>query len=89
MRVNSSSCGGFILVSGPMISCTSPPEQKFPPAPVMTMALIGDFVLQSSEKIPQLRIGLEGQRVLALGPVQRDHADLALARATGNASAAS
>ena len=27
-----------ISVSGPMISCTSPPEQKLPPAPVMTMA---------------------------------------------------
>ena len=26
------------LGSGPMISCTSPPEQKFPPAPVMTIA---------------------------------------------------
>ena len=28
-----------IFVSGPMISCTSPPEQKLPPAPVTTTAL--------------------------------------------------
>ncbi|KAG0916435.1 hypothetical protein G6F31_021354 [Rhizopus arrhizus] len=28
MRVKSSSSGMVILVSGPMISCTSPPEQK-------------------------------------------------------------
>ena len=37
--VNSRSSGSFILVSGPMISCTSPPEQKLPPAPVITSAL--------------------------------------------------
>ena len=36
MRVNSSISGMLILVSGPMISCTSPPEQKLPPAPVST-----------------------------------------------------
>jgi hypothetical protein len=28
MRVNSSSSGMLIFVNGPMISCTSPPEQK-------------------------------------------------------------
>ena len=39
MRVNSSSSGICILTSGPMISCTSPPEQKLPPAPVKTIAL--------------------------------------------------
>ena len=38
MRVNSSISGMLIFVSGPMISCTSPPEQKLPPAPVMTTA---------------------------------------------------
>ncbi len=27
-----------ILTSGPMISCTSPPEQKLPPSPVNTTA---------------------------------------------------
>ena len=36
MRVNSSISGIVIFVSGPMISCTSPPEQKLPPAPVTT-----------------------------------------------------
>ncbi len=40
MRVNSSSSGIFIATSGPMISCTSPPEQKLPPSPVKTMALM-------------------------------------------------
>ena len=33
MRVNISSSGAFSSISGPMISCTSPPEQKLPPAP--------------------------------------------------------
>ena len=28
-----------ISTSGPMISCTSPPEQKLPPAPVITTLL--------------------------------------------------
>ena len=36
MRVNSSNSGAFSRTSGPMISCTSPPEQKLPPAPVTT-----------------------------------------------------
>ena len=38
MRVKASSSGMVIFVSGPMISCTSPPEQKLPPAPVSTTA---------------------------------------------------
>ena len=38
MRVNISSSGVFSLISGPMISCTSPPEQKLPPAPCSTTA---------------------------------------------------
>ena len=38
IRVNASSPGMSSFVSGPMISWTSPPEQKFPPAPVMTTA---------------------------------------------------
>ena len=38
IRVKSSSSAVFILVSGSMISNTSPPEQKLPPAPVTTMA---------------------------------------------------
>ena len=39
MRVKRSSSGMAIRVSGPMISCTSPPEQKLPPAPRSTTAL--------------------------------------------------
>ena len=39
MRVNSSRPRASISVKGPMISRTSPPEQKLPPAPVMTTAL--------------------------------------------------
>ena len=38
MRVNISSSGAGSPISGPMISCTSPPEQKFPPAPTTTTA---------------------------------------------------
>ena len=39
MRVNSSSSGMLIWVSGPMMSCTSPPEQKLPPSPATTTTL--------------------------------------------------
>ena len=38
MRVNISSSGAFSFSSGPMISCTSPPEQKLSPAPAITTA---------------------------------------------------
>ena len=42
MRVKRSSASASprarAATSGPMISCTSPPEQKFPPAPVRTTA---------------------------------------------------
>ena len=38
MRVNISSSGAFRRTSGPMISCTSPPEQTLPPAPATTTA---------------------------------------------------
>ena len=39
MRVNASSSGIALRVKGSMISNTSPPEQKLPPAPVITTAL--------------------------------------------------
>ena len=39
MRVKSSSSAVSISTSGSMISNTSPPEQKLPPAPVTTIAL--------------------------------------------------
>ena len=38
MRVNASSSGIVIEVSGPMMSWTSPPEQKLPASPAMTTA---------------------------------------------------
>ena len=38
IRVNVSNSGAFRRTSGPMISCTSPPEQKLPPAPATTTA---------------------------------------------------
>jgi hypothetical protein len=39
MRVKSSRAGMSISVSGPMISFTSPPEEKLPPAPVTITTL--------------------------------------------------
>ena len=38
MRVNAMRSAGVISNSGPMMSCTLPPEQKPRPAPVMTTA---------------------------------------------------
>jgi hypothetical protein len=40
--VKASSSGTAIFVSGSMMSYTSPPEQKFPSAPVTTMARMSD-----------------------------------------------
>jgi len=48
--VNSSSWGSPIFVSGPMISCTSPPEQKLPPAPVTTTALMSRAALKPRKR---------------------------------------
>ena len=72
MRVNLNRPCASILVSGPMISCTSPPEQKLPPAPVSTTALTAPRLLERAERVAQLGIALESQRVLALGAVERD-----------------
>ena len=52
MRVNSSNSGMLIFVSGPMISCTSPPEQKLPPAPVTTTALTSTLRPSASNSWP-------------------------------------
>ena len=38
MRVKRSSAGMSISVSGPMMSRTSPPEQKLPASPAITTA---------------------------------------------------
>ena len=67
-----------ISTSGPMISCTSPPEQKLPPAPVMTTVLTSLGVDEVAERVAQLGVGFERQRVLALRPVERDGRDLAV-----------
>jgi hypothetical protein len=45
MRVNISSSGAFSRTSGPMISCTSPPEQKLSPAPATTTAFTSSAYL--------------------------------------------
>jgi len=42
MRVKASRSGMVMRVSGSMISNTSPPEEKLPPAPVSTMARTSD-----------------------------------------------
>ena len=64
MRVNASSSGIAMRVSGSMISCTSPPEQKLPPAPVSTIARTSLAVGEVAEQVAQLGVALEGQRVL-------------------------
>jgi hypothetical protein len=50
-----------------MISCTSPPEQKLSPAPGHHHRVHVGGVLQLAEQVAQLRIRLEGERVLAFG----------------------
>ena len=77
IRVKASSSGIFIWVSGPMISNTSPPEQKLPPAPVMTTALMVRIVRQCAERVAQFCIAVESERVFPLRPVERDSRDLA------------
>ncbi len=74
MRVKASRPSIAICVSGPMISCTSPPEQKLPPAPVNTIARTSGASRETAEEIPELRVGIEGERILPLGPIERDHA---------------
>jgi hypothetical protein len=39
-----------ILTSGPMISNTSPPDEKLPPAPVTTMVLTSSSIAQARKK---------------------------------------
>ena len=75
MRVKASSSGIVICVSGPMISCTSPPEQKLPPAPRDDHRLHVARVRQRAEQVAQLGVRLERQRILALGAVERDRRD--------------
>ena len=55
-----------------MISWTSPPEQKLPPAPVSTTASNVACVRQTAKEIAQLGVGIEGQRILLLRPIERE-----------------
>ena len=74
MRVKRSSPRMSISVSGPMMSRTSPPEQKLPASPAITTALHVVVVGERAEVVAQRGVGLEGQRVLALRADQRDEA---------------
>ena len=67
-----------ISTSGPMISWTSPPEQKLPPAPMKTTALMSVGVDQIAKGIAQLGVGFERERILPLRPIERDGRDLAV-----------
>ena len=77
MRVNSSSSGMSIFTSGPMISCVA--------AAAEVAALAGEDdgldvggVAHLAEQVAQLAVGIEGERVLAIGPVERMVATLPL-----------
>jgi len=61
-----------------MISCTSPPEQKFSPAPVDDDGTDFRSRRKCAKQISQLGIGLEGERVLAFRAIQSHHADSAV-----------
>jgi hypothetical protein len=62
-----------------MISCTSPPEQKFPPRPGNHDDLDVVGIDKVAEGVAQLRIGFQRQRVLALRTVERHRRHLPLA----------
>ena len=78
MRVKASSSFMSISTSGPMMSCTSPPEQKLPPfgSEDHDVDVVG--IDERAERVAQLGVALERQRVLALRPVQPDRGDLAV-----------
>ena len=61
-----------ISTSGPMISRTSPPEQKLPPAPVSTTARTSGLRAERAKRRRQFGVRIERQRILALGPIERD-----------------
>jgi hypothetical protein len=50
MRVNPVRPLVSIFTSGPMISNTSPPDEKLPPAPVTTMVLTSSSIAQARKK---------------------------------------
>ena len=72
IRVNSSSSAVPISCSGPMISSTSPPEEKPRPSPVITSTRTSPRCGQLGDEVAQVGVGLEGEGVELLGPVERD-----------------
>ena len=80
MRVKSRSPLVSISVSGLMISNTSPPEQKLPPAPVIDDRLDAFVAGGGAKNIAELGVAFEGQRILALRTIERDGRDRALDR---------
>ena len=65
-----------IANSGPMMSCTLPPEQKPRPAPVMHHARAPSLSRSSATKrVAQLGVDLEGERVERVGAIERDGGD--------------
>ena len=52
MRVKARSCGISMPTSGPMISCTSPPEQKFPPLEASTTTSTSDAWASCRKQAP-------------------------------------
>ena len=70
------------LSNGPMMSWTSPPEQKLPPFEPNIMALISRARDKLAEGLPEFSVTIEGDRVLALGALERDHGNAVLRHAS-------
>jgi len=64
-----------IWIKGPMISNTSPPDEKLPPTPVTTMFLTSSSIAQARKEVGEFAIAFEGQRILSLGTVERHRGD--------------
>ena len=78
MRVKASSPFMSRVSSGPMMSWTSPPEEKLPPFEAMTTALMSSSTARLPKQIAKLGVRVERQRILALGPGERDDGDAAV-----------
>ncbi len=78
MRVNVSNSGMLMRVSGPMMSCTSPPGAEIAAGAVDHDDADVFVVDQIAKQIAQLGIRIERQRILALGNIERDEPDALL-----------
>jgi hypothetical protein len=67
--------GILILVSGSMISKTSPPEEKFPAGARQHDRAHIRGIGQIAEEIAQLRITVEGEWILAFGAIEPHRRD--------------